>query len=196
MEHRFPLAIEGKHILLRKVEVTDAEDIFRWRSGAAGKFLRQPENYSVQSQIAWIKSRADSEINYMIIDKLTQQKVGFIGIYDVNHTDRVANVGRLLLDEVYLSRSNPYGLEAMLMMYDHVLNEMNFRKITGDILAINGAMVKLQIFLGMKQEGFLEKHVLINNNFEDLHIISIFKETFNGTYKKKIAFLLKNFNPA
>lgn len=193
MAINFKTFLEGKYIQLRQVEPADAADIYKWRSGVAGRYLRQPANYSVMSQEAWINSRGSGEINYIILDRHTGQKVGFIAIYDVNEADGVANVGRLLLDEVYLSKSSPYGLEAMLMMYDYVFNEMHFRKITGDILAINESMVKLQKYLGMKQEGYLEKHVLINGNYEDLHIMSIFADAFNKGYKKKINFLLMNF---
>mgnify|MGYP001152023172 CR=1 FL=1 len=105
----------------------------------------------------------------------------------------MANVGRLVVDEQYLAKSNPYGLEALLLAYDYVLNQMNFRKITGDLLATNAAMFKLQTYLGMKQEGYLQKHVLINGNFVDLHIMSIFKNDFNNSFKKKVLFLLKGF---
>lgn len=195
MEHDFKKTLDGKYIQLRQVELADAADIYKWRSGNSGKFLRQPKDYSVMSQEVWIKSRGDNEINYIIVDRHTGQKVGFIAIYDVNHADQVANVGRLLLDDVFLSKSSPYGLEAMQLMYDYVFNVMHFRKITGDILAINESMVKLQKYLGMKQEGYLEKHVFINGNFEDLHIMSIFADEFNKGYKKKINFLLMNFKP-
>ena len=193
MENKFLDSIQGTHILLRKTNVHDAADIFKWRSGTAGKFLRQPDNYSVESQKEWILSRGNNEINYIIIDIKTQQKVGAIGIYDVNDFDKVANVGRLLLDDVFLTKSTPFGLEALLLMYDYVLNIMQFRKITGDILVSNEPMFKLQKFLGMKQEGYLEKHTFINGNYEDLYIMSIFTTEFNNVYKKKIAFLLKNF---
>ena len=193
MENKFLEIIDGNHIVLRKTTEHDAADIFKWRSGIAGKFLRQPDDYSVQTQRDWILSRSGNEINYIITDVTTKENVGAIGIYDVNDFDKVANVGRLLLDDIYLKKSTPYGLEALLIMYDYVLNVMKFRKITGDILASNEPMFKLQKFLGMKQEGYLEKHTLINGKFEDLHIMSIFSKEFNNTYRKKIAFLLKNF---
>lgn len=194
MKNKFLETIEGTHILLRKTTEKDAEDIFKWRSGISGKFLRRPDNYSIQSQRDWILSRSDNEINYIITDKKTKDNVGTIGIYEVNDYDKVANVGRLLLDDVFLAKSTPYGLEALLLVYDQVLNGMQFRKITGDILASNEPMVKLQKFLGMKQEGYFEKHTLINGVHEDVHIMSIFTNEFNNTFKKKIAFLLKNFS--
>ena len=160
MEIKFETTITGDYIILRKAEISDAEDIYSWRSGHSGRFLRHPEGYSVAMQEAWIKSRSDKEINYIIQDKKTLEKVGMISIYEVNTDDKVAEVGRLLLSDYYLTKSNPYGLEALLLGYDYVFNIMNFRKITGIIAAVNITMLKLQLFLGMKQEGYLEKHTL------------------------------------
>ena len=193
MEIKFDNIILGEFITLRKVEFSDAQDIFTWRSGHSGRFLHHPDGYSVSMQEAWIKSRTEQEINYIILDKKTLEKVGMISIYEVNHDDKVAEVGRLLLNDTYLTTSRPYGLEALLLCYNYVFNVMNFRKITGIIAAVNVSMVKLQLFLGMKQEGYLEKHTFINSSFEDLHILSLFKGQFNSTYTKKINFLLKSF---
>ena len=193
MDIKFQENIEGNHIILKKIGLDDAQEIYNWRSGISGRYLRQPEGYSLSSQEDWIKSRSSNEINYVIFDKITNKKVGTIGIYEVNRIDKVANVGRLLLSDEHLGKSTPFGLEALLLGYDYVLNRLDFRKITGDILASNEAMYKLQIFLGMKQEGYLKKHVNINGKFENLYILSIFKEEFNNYYKKKVNFLLKSF---
>jgi RimJ/RimL family protein N-acetyltransferase len=193
MDRLFKDTLIGDHVFLRKVELTDAADVYKWRTGKGGIFLRQPDGYSVKMQEDWIKSRTDSEINYIITEKNTGEKLGTIGIYEVNIADQVANVGRLIIKDEYLTKSHPYGLEALLLTYDHLFNGMNFRKMTGDILATNTAMHKLQVFLGMKQEGYLEKHVLINGKLQDLFIMSIFKEQFEKSYKTKINFLLKGF---
>lgn len=194
MEIKFLEYIVGKHIILKKIGLEDAQDIYNWRSSISGRYLRQPDGYSIISQEEWIKSRSSQEMNYIILDKITNKKVGTIGIYDVNYLDKVANVGRLLLSDEYLGRSTPFGLEALLLGYDYVLNSLDFRKITGDILVTNEAMYNLQRFLGMKQEGYLKKHVKINGKLEDLYIMSIFKEEFNNSYKKKVNFLLKSFD--
>lgn len=193
MEIKFENIISGDFITLRKVGFSDAQDIFTWRSGHSGRFLHHPDGYSVSMQEAWIKSRTEEEINYIILDKKTLEKVGMISIYEVNQNDKVAEVGRLLLNEIYLTKSNPYGLEALSICYDYVLNKMQFRKITGTIAAININMLKLQLFLGMRQEGLLVAHTLIDNQYTDIHILSIFNDQFNNVYNKKIKFLLKPF---
>lgn len=193
MDNKFQSILTGQHIILRKAEEKDAEAMFKFRSSRAGRFMRVSPDFSVENQRKWILSRSNNEINYVIIDKNTNESVGAISILDVNDTDKICSVGRLLLDDKFLTQSRPYGLEALLLTYEYVFNVMNFRKITGEIAEINENMVKLQKFLGMKQEGLLEKHSWIDGDFHNLCIMSIFSEQYNSVYKKKIAFLLKNF---
>ena len=193
MASKFEDILEGKFITLRKTTLDDAADIYKWRSGAAGIFMRQPENYSLEAQQKWIVSRGNNEINYIICDKYSGEKVGTIGIYDINEADKVANVGRLLLSDTWLTKSNPFGLEALLLCYAYVFESMQFRKITGDIVGSNAEMVKLQIYLGMHQEGLLSKHVLINGQYQDLHILSLFAKDFANRYSKRINIFLKAF---
>jgi RimJ/RimL family protein N-acetyltransferase len=174
------------------VSIDDAEDIFRWRSSRSGLYLRQPEGYSIERQRDWICSRSKNEANYIIYAKDINEKIGTVGIYDVNWADKVANVGRLLLDEKYLTQSNPYGLDTLKITYNFLFENMKFRKITGDILGVNTNMYKLQKFLGMQQEGYLKSHVNINNQYYDLYIMSLFEADFMK-YKSKIDVLLRNF---
>lgn len=192
MEYKFEDKIEGEFTTLRKVEMDDAADIYKWRTSESGIFHRHLPDYSLESQKEWIKNRTSLEINYIIYPKNSTTKIGMIGIYDMNVNDLVINVGRLLLDQSYLKRSTPYGLESLLLTYDYIFTKMQFRKISGDILATNSEVFKMQKFLGMQQEGYLKRHVIIKNKCEDLFLMSLFKEDFNN-YKNKINFLLKSF---
>ena len=193
MEIVFESQISGEFVLLRKSTLEDAHFIFDLRDSISGKFLRRPRRYDLKSQMEWMTNRPNNEINYVILDKSTQIRVGTISIYDVNVQDKVANVGRLLLEETYLKMSTPYGLESLLLTYSFVFDHLNFRKITGDILSSNVQMLKFQLFLGMEQEGLLKEHVLIGSEFVDLHIMSLTKVSFEAKYKKKIEFLLNSF---
>jgi len=192
MDYKFENVIEGDFVTLRKVVLDDAPDIYRWRSSESGRYMRHVPDYSLESQIEWIRNRTASELNYIIYIKDSETKVGMIAIYDVNSIDLVANVGRLLLSEEYLKKSTPYGLESLLLTYSFVFDRMNFRKICGDILALNTEMFNMQKFLGMTQEGYLTQHVLIDDKYQDLFIMSLFKENFNS-YRKKINFFLRSF---
>ena len=192
MEFKYSDILEGEFVTLKKVELQDALDIYTWRTSRSGRYLQHPSNYSVESQQEWIRNRSAAEINYIIYPKKLQTKVGMIGIYDVRSHDLVADVGRLLLSEEYLQKSNPYGLESLLLTYDYVFNTMNFRKISGTILGVNVDMFTFQKYLGMKQEGYLKQHVIIKDKCEDLYVMSLFKDEFIQ-YKNKIQFLLRSF---
>jgi RimJ/RimL family protein N-acetyltransferase len=192
MSNKFNEEIQGEYIVLKKVTPDDAEIMYKWRSGPSGKFLRVSSDFSVENQLKWINSRPDSEINYVVYDKKTGEKVGTVSIYDVNHYDKLANVGRLLLADEYLTKSSPYGLEALKIAYGEVFNFLKFRKITGDIFYENANMIKLQKFLGMKEEGVLKQHSFINGHYGNLHILSLFAEEY-PKYAAKIDMLLKGF---
>jgi diamine N-acetyltransferase len=184
--------IDGKHILLRPMTEADAEDIYKWRTSVSGLFMNQPLNYSVNSQLAWIKARPQNEVNYIIYNQ-AMDKVGMIAIVEIDEQNKKAEVGRLLLDEKYLNISTPYGLEALKLTYNIVLNEWKFNKIYGVILSKNQAMIKMQKFLGMEEEGVLKQHIFFNNEFVDLNLYCIFTDMLNKKYIPRINFLLKSF---
>jgi RimJ/RimL family protein N-acetyltransferase len=156
------------------------------------KYLNRPKNYSIESQRQWILSRTDAEINYIIHRHDTLGKAGMVGILDVNWNDKVSSVGRLLLTEEYFNKSTPYGLEALRMTYKYVFDELKFRKITGVILGKNKKVFELQKFLGMEQEGYLKNHVILNDNFEDLYVMSLMAEDFPA-YEEKILNIINKF---
>ena len=184
--------IFGEFVYLDKVMLSDAEYIYKWRSSKSGELLHRPGGYSIESQRKWIESRPDTEVNYIICDNNTGREVGMIGIYDVNVIDKVSNCGRLILDYKYIEQGSPYGLEALILCYSYIFNEMGFRKITGTINARNEKVISLQSYLGMTQEGSLKKHTLTQGKYEDLLIFSLFAEKFEG-YKEKVNKLLEKY---
>lgn len=188
--------IEGEFILLKAISEEDAPDVYRWRISESGIYLNQPLDYNLESQRQWIKSRvhSDSEINFIIFSKQSNEKVGMISILDIDNKNRRAEVGRLLLDVRCLSVSNPFGLEALKITYNIVLNKWGLNKIYGSISSANEKMIKLQRYLGMEEEGVLKNHVLYNGNLVDLHLFSLFAAQINSKYLPRINFLLKSFN--
>jgi diamine N-acetyltransferase len=188
--------IEGEFILLKAISEEDALDVYRWRTSESGMYLNQPTDYDVESQRQWIKNKAhsESEINFIIYAKESNEKVGMISILDIDNKNRRAEVGRLLLDVKYLSVSNPFGLEALKITYNIVLNKWGFNKIYGSISAVNVKMINLQRYLGMEEEGVLRNHLLYDGNFVDLHLFSLFAAQINSKYLPRINFLLKSFS--
>lgn len=186
--------IKGEFISLAPVIEEDAESIYEWRKGISGQYLNHPENYTLEGQRKWIATRPPSEINYIIRANTGEKaRVGMISIVDIDTFHKKAEVGRLLLDEKWLTVSNPFGLEALKISYDIVLNKWGFNKIYGSILSLNSKMIELQKFLGMTEEGILRNHLFVQNDYRDLHLLSIFQKDVNSKFLPRINFLLKSF---
>lgn len=186
--------IEGDFILLREINLEDAETIFNWRIGVSGQFMNQPDGYCLEMQKSWMNNRPESEINYIIIDKKNNQSVGTVAILGISEQDKNAEIGRLLLAPEFLKKSNPYGLEALKLCSNQILNEWNFHKIYGNVLSENIPMLKLQKYLGMVEEGLLKDQKSIKGKMYDLHLIALFKENLVMKYLPSISLLLKHFN--
>ena len=186
--------IKGDFILLREINLEDAETIFNWRIGVPGQFMNQPDGYCLEMQKSWMNNRPESEINYIIIDKKNNQSVGTVAILGISKQDKNAEIGRLLLAPEFLKKSNPYGLEALKLCSNQILNEWNFHKIYGNVLSENIPMLKLQKYLGMVEEGLLKDQKSIKGKMYDLHLIALFKENLVMKYLPRISLLLKHFN--
>lgn len=192
LNHKFPFLISGEFITLRKMILGDAELIYKWRTSKVAKYLNRPENYTIESQIQWMNNRTDKEANYIIVRNDLHEKIGMVAILDINWNDKVGSVGRLLLDEQYVKRSQPYGLEALMLTYQYVFEIIKMRKITGIINTKNKKVYELQKYLGMFEEGILKRHVILNGREDDLYILSLFQEDFVN-YKAKIDEILNRF---
>lgn len=194
MEFKRANFIEGNFILLREITLEDAEIIYNWRTGASGKFMNQPDGYNLAMQKKWMNTRPANEINYIIIEKKNNEKVGMVAIVGISEQDKNAEIGRLLLAPEFLKRSNPYGLEALKICADQILKQWKFHKINGNVLSENVPMLKLQKYLGMVEEGLLKDQKSISGIMYDLHLVALFQAAFKQKYIPRINMLLKAFN--
>lgn len=185
--------ISGEFIELKEITPGDSEIIFNWRTGSSGNFMNQPDGYSLQMQNQWIANRPGNEINYMISDKASGAKVGMIAIVGISEQDKNAEIGRLLLGPEFLGKSNPYGLEALKLCAVEIMVTWKMNKIYGNVLSENAPMLKLQKYLGMKEEGLLKMQKSIKGVFYDLHLVALFKEDFEQYYLPRLNLLLKSF---
>lgn len=185
--------LEGEFVALHEMTPADAQLIYEWRTGPSGQFMNQPLGYSLESQQKWMATRPANELNFIIVDRNTSQKVGMIAVVGISEQDRNAEVGRLLLAPEWLKTSNPYGLEALKICYNLVLNTWGFNKIYGNVLSENLPMLKMQKYLGMVEEGVLREQRIIHGKTYDLHLVAIFPERLNKSYLPKLSMLLKAF---
>ncbi len=185
--------LTGDFVELKEITSADAELIYNWRIDVSGQLMNQPTGYSLEMQKKWMETRPSNEINYMIVSRASGQKVGMIAIVAISEQDKNAEVGRLLLAPQFLKVSNPYGLEALKLSYNLVLNGWGFNKVYGNVLSGNKPMLRMQKYLGMAEEGILRQQKILHGEIYDLHLVAIFTKEFNKSYLPKLAILLRAF---
>lgn len=183
------MILEGKHVNLKPLHSKDAEITLKWRLSDRAALLNRGAD-TVANQRAWIESRPDSELNFMIELKCGTP-VGMLSLIQINKTNRNAEAARFLIGEEELAKGKPVAIESMMLLYQFAFETLGLERIFGTVLEENVAMLKWQLFFGMSQEGVMRKHYFINDKFQDAIMVGILKEEFYTKALPKMKLLLR-----
>ena len=123
--------IEGKHIILRLVEESDAQFILDLRTKEKAKYLSKTDN-NLDNQINWIKNYKNREKDgkefYFVIENKENEKIGLLRAYNIE--DNSATSGSwIMLDGVKTEAT----LEGVLLLYEFILEYLGKEKIFFDV---------------------------------------------------------------
>ena len=166
----------GEFIKLRPLTVDDAELTLGWRLGARALNLNRGAGTPDQ-QRAWIASRPDSEMNF-IIALLDGRPLGMVSLIGIDLGNRRAEPARFLIGDEEAARGIPVAVEAMKLIYELAFNTLGLVRVHGLIASDNPAMLKWQTYLGMKVEGRLRNHYYINEHFQDAICVGLLEDEF------------------
>lgn len=166
----------GKFVDLRPLMTDDAGLTHRWRQGNRAVNLNQAAG-SLDSQRDWIRSRPDSEYNFIIALK-DGRAVGMLSLVGVDLVNLHAEPGRFLIGEEAATRGVPAAVEAMKLLYEFAFDTLGLVRVHGTIASDNKAMLKWQNYLGMKIEGRLRNHYFINGHFQDAICVGLLEEEY------------------
>ena len=82
--------IQGEFINLRLLCIDDAELTFSWRESARASLLNRG-SANVAEQVNWIKSRPDSELNFIIENK-KNIAIGMISLINIDHKKKRSRI--------------------------------------------------------------------------------------------------------
>jgi RimJ/RimL family protein N-acetyltransferase len=175
---------------LRPIRTSDATLTFGWRNLDRASFLGgAPIN--VESQVEWISSRPESEINLVICLTEGDVAVGMISIVDINHHHKTAQTSRFLIGEEKLVAGLPVAIEAMYLCYEKIFTEWNFRKVWGFVASSNWRMIKWQIFLGMKKEGLQENQLVVGSKVVDAVLLGLTRERYDAHVRNRMRTMIR-----
>ena len=177
--------LETERLLLRKVAVTDLEDVF--------EFSSDPE---VAHHMTWEKNSTKEEtlVNFLqpalegytegqcgtwaIVQKESNKVIGTCSLVDWSNMHRKAEIGYVLNREFW---GSGFATEAFKEVIKYGFNTLHLNRMEGGCDIDNYGSEKVMLKLGMKFEGVLRKNELIKGEFRDTKIFSILKEEFDST---------------
>jgi len=166
----------GQYVALRPLRVDDAALTLGWRQSDRATLLNRGAT-SVAEQAAWIASRPNTELNF-VIQLRSGQPVGMLSLVNIDQINRRAEPARFLIGDPDLVKGLPVAVEAMKLLYELVFDQLELHRVYGTVVADNRLMVKWQKFLGMKEEGRLREHYMIGGRYRDAICVGMMEDEY------------------
>lgn len=184
MEKEFPL-IETRRLILRKVTIEDAGDMFTYLSDTdvvkpMGLYPCQSEN-EVWDEIKWYESifKEGTGIRWGITLKESGKVIGSCGFLNMVTKHHRAEIGYELNKDHWGKGIASEALEAVVKYgYRH----FHLERIEALIEPANSPSYKLVEKQGFRREGLLRHYEYTCGKFDDLYMYSLIKEDLNDIF--------------
>lgn len=167
--------IELGDIVLRQPEERDAPLLYRYRNDrevveSLGGFSR---GFSLAEVEDWIKRHraAKNEVLWVIASGDTDECIGHVGIYDIDHRVRSGEFGILIGDKARWGKG--IGRTATLAAMRYAFEELNLHRLHLTALRSNKKAIGLYERLGFQHEGLLREAQFRAGAYADVVIMSM-----------------------
>ena len=123
--------IEGERVLLRPITPEDTPLIVKWRNTESVRrnfIFRGPFTAEVHTRWMETKVASGEVLQYIIVDKETDESVGSVYFRDVNRENRSAEYGIFIGEEA--ARGKGLGSEVARIFTDFGFNELKLHRIS------------------------------------------------------------------
>ena len=138
--------IRTKRTYLREIDLTDAEDIVKWRSDPeVFKFFKNPHKISLEEHLNWFNNNYmldTTRHDWICISADSQKKLGVFGIVE-DRTD--VEINYLLSPE---AQKQGYAIEVLSALIDHVRENCHAGEVIAEIHKDNFPSIKVVQKLG------------------------------------------------
>lgn len=123
----------------------------------------------------WFDSHGQDNKNVVFALETKEDKhIGNIGLHKIDWMSRTAEMGIVIGEKEEWGKG--YGSAAEAMMLTYAFEQINLRKVYGQIMAPNKASLKAALKNGAQEEGVLKKHLFCDGAFQDMILLSFFKD--------------------
>lgn len=175
--------IEGKQIILRKMEYSDTDDIVRWRNqeDVRKRFIYQ-EDFTRETHLDWVRTMVDTGrvVQMMICERNGQageesagigRAIGSAFIRDIDRVCKRAEYGLFIGESP--ARGRGIGEEVTRLMLHYAFEELGMHRIHSKVLADNMISLKSAERAGLRREGYCREDVLLNGKYQDVVLLGV-----------------------
>ena len=171
-------------IILRPLEPKDVEYYYRYRND--WEVIRHLGGFSTGYSRAnledWIKrhSNRDDEILWTIADAATDECIGHVGLYQVDHRVRKGQFAIMIGDKALWGRG--IGTRVTQAVVSWAFSQLNLHKVSLHVLANNQRAIRIYEGLGFRPEGILRDEQFRDGQFLDLMLMAVFEDDWRGLH--------------
>jgi len=175
--------IEGKHIYLREVRLSDVNDeYYNWLNDhEISRFLETrffPQ--SITSITKYVESLVDSResVFLAVIEKKTNKHIGNAKIGPINWIHRAANFALILGDKSIWGKG--YGTQAIKLLVDYAAYTLNLNRLNETAYSNHARTIKMCLNAGFKIEGVMKKSRFFRGEYVDEVVLGLNLQEVRG----------------
>lgn len=173
-------------VIWRKVQEKHLQKILDWRTKEnITRFMYTDIPYSMENQKNWFEVINVSQTSIHWVMEYNENFIGLISLTSIDWQNKRAYWNFYVGEEDYTMLAGFIGF----YMYNYAFNELGFEKLLGEVMDINEGVQKLHLRQGAREVGILEKHIIKNDTWHDIHLFEMTSERWqnNNKYSKYVA---------
>ncbi|HLO47251.1 MAG TPA: GNAT family protein [Kamptonema sp.] len=175
--------LETHRLILRKMTLDDAEDLFEYASDPeVARYTIWTPHQSVKDSKFFLHTVVGRYKNCQLTDwgivhKEDSKFIGTCGFTEWSLPHNRAEIGYALSQKYW---RQGYMTEAVSAVIDMGFNRMNLNRIEARCTVENIASTRVMEKVGMKFEGILRQHLFTKGKYWDIKVYSILRQDFFG----------------
>jgi len=188
--------LRGMFVSLRSINESDFSKLIEWRNNPEiNRYLNQPYKLTLELQYKWYKEKylKSNDILFIIIETKSKNRIGTIGINDLDYKNQIGIVGRLLIGEKEY-RGSKELVDSNILFYDYLFYDLKLKKLYGHVVIENRKVISFD-----KKFGFVPTEKIIYPNYCNVNGMKLIemvntKEQYEKA-KKKIEPIIQWLSP-
>lgn len=177
--------IRGEKVVLRALDVADAERCHRWiNDREVTHFMGARFPLSLLQERKWLEQERDpSRELALAIDTAEGQHIGNCGLHGIHAIDRSAGLGIVIGEKGYWSKG--YGTDAIPTLCGFGFSQMNLHRIALRVFAPNARAIACYEKCGFQHEGRYREATYKHGEYHDLLVMAILAQEFREKWPER-----------